>query len=84
MSLLNPMDDDQLDQIIEGLDRIKELKAEVARLRLTDAEREAVETALYLCEATAGLADEQGNATAWAATAATLRGLLERTGGGDA
>ena len=49
---------------------------------LTDAEREAMETAIYLCGATAGLADEQGNATAWAATAATLRGLLERLGGG--
>ena len=46
---------------------------------LTDAEREAVEAAIYLCGATAGLADEQANATAWAANAATLRGLLERT-----
>ena len=45
MSLLNPMDDDQLDAIIEGLERIKSLegeverlRAELARLRLTDAE----------------------------------------------
>ena len=46
---------------------------------LTDAEREAIDAAIYLCGATAGLADEQANATAWAANAALLRGLLERT-----
>lgn len=40
MSLLNPMDDDQLDAIIEGLERIKSLEEEVERLR-------AAATALY-------------------------------------
>lgn len=49
---------------------------------LTDAEREAVNDAICLCGAEAGLAGEQANATAWATCAATLRGLLERTGGG--
>jgi hypothetical protein len=46
---------------------------------LTDEEREALNDAVYLCGATAGLANEQANATAWATCAATLRGLLERT-----
>lgn len=45
---------------------------------LTDAEREAINDAIYLCGATDGMADEQDNATAWATCAATLRGLLER------
>ena len=45
---------------------------------LTDAEREAVSSAAYLCEATAGLAHESANAAAWSTCAATLRGLLER------
>ena len=49
---------------------------------LTDAEREAINDAIYLCGATAGLADAQANATAWATCAATLRGLRERLGGG--
>ena len=48
---------------------------------LTDAEREAISSAAYLCEATAGLAHESANATAWSTCAATLRGLLERLGG---
>lgn len=56
---------------------------EIGRLRLTDEERVAINDAVYLCGATAGLANEQANATAWATCAATLRGLLERLGGGD-
>ena len=48
---------------------------------LDNEEREAVNDAIYLCGATAGLAEEQGNATAWATCAATLRALLERLGG---
>jgi hypothetical protein len=50
---------------------------------LTDAQREAISSAAYLCEATAGLAHENANATAWSTCAATLRGLLERMGGGE-
>ena len=68
MSLLNPMDDDPRDAVIEGLERIKELEAEIARLRLTDAEREAVATASRI----AGAVGEDD-------IKATLRGLLERT-----
>lgn len=72
MSLLNPMDDDQLDAIIQGLERIKELEAKIARLRLTDAEREAIYRASqYLSQNDVfeGMAED----------AAVLRGLLERT-----
>ena len=61
--------------------QLREAADEIARLRLTDAEREAVSSAAYLCEATAGLAHERANATAWATCAATLRGLLDRHGG---
>jgi len=52
---------------------------EINRLRLTEEERTALNDAVYLCGATAGLANEQANATAWATCAATLRWLLERT-----
>lgn len=48
------------------------------RSELTESEREAVNDAIYLCGAEAGLAGEQANATAWATYAATLRGLLDR------
>lgn len=56
--------------------------AEIAKLRrhvATDVEREAMNDAIYLCGATAGLANEQPNANAWSACAATLQGFLERT-----
>lgn len=46
---------------------------------LTDAEREAINDAVYLCGATAGRMQTQANATGWATCAATLRSLLERT-----
>lgn len=45
---------------------------------LTDAEREAVEEGIYLCEGAAGEANENINFHAWAKTAVVLRGLLER------
>lgn len=60
---------------------LRDMADEVERLRLTDAEREAVSSAVYLCGATAGLSDAQDNANAWAECAATLRGLLDRTKG---
>jgi hypothetical protein len=62
--------------LIEGYNKMKTLC--VDGKYLTDEEREAVNDAIYLCGATAGLAEEQGNATAWATCAATLRSLLER------
>ena len=52
------------------------------QLTLTDAEREAISDAADLCEATAGQAHGQDNAAAWAACAATLRGMRERLRGG--
>jgi hypothetical protein len=54
-------------------------EAVASRLRLTDQEREALANGIYLCEATAGEANENINANAWAQVAARLRGLLERT-----
>jgi hypothetical protein len=53
--------------------------AAIERLRLTDAEREAVEAGIFLCEGVAGEANENANANAWARTAGRLRGLLVRT-----
>ena len=70
MSLLGPMDDSQLDAIIEGLERIKKLEAEIARLRLTDAEREAMEVAARFMEKWGGVPNT--------ITSDTIRGLLER------
>lgn len=58
-------------------DEIKQLRAEVARLRLTDAEREAVDMAIDLLN---GVEDVSAGASSRAdAAAAMLRGLLERT-----
>ena len=45
---------------------------------LTDEEREALAKGIYLCEGTAGEANENINGHAWAQVAARLRGLLER------
>jgi len=47
---------------------------------LTDAEREALAKGIYLCEGTAGEANENINGHAWARVAGLLRGLLERLG----
>jgi hypothetical protein len=40
--LIPPMMPDDLDALIETMERVQQLEAEVARLRLTDAEREAI------------------------------------------
>jgi hypothetical protein len=82
---------EQADQIIQDQQaEIARLRAELSGARkqgetgqpvLNGAERMAINSAIYLCEATAGLADENANATAWATCAATLRGLLNRLGG---
>jgi hypothetical protein len=41
--LIPPMMPDDLDALIQAMERVQQLEAEVARLRLTDAEREAVD-----------------------------------------
>jgi hypothetical protein len=58
---------------------IEARERECDRYTLTDAEREAVDAGVHLCEHAAGEANENVNANAWAATAATLRGVLDRT-----
>jgi hypothetical protein len=64
--LIPPMMPDDLDALIQAMERVQQLEAEVARLRLTDAEREAIERAADVIDSkTCG-------------DAATLRGLLER------
>lgn len=67
----------------EQVAKIKSLEEEIARLRLTDAEREAIER---LCEATnESIADDKrADGCHWqddAAAVAVVRGLLERHGG---
>ena len=59
--------------------QLKEAADEIARLRLTDEERAAIEAGICLCEGVAGEANENANANAWAKTAGRLRGLLVRT-----
>ncbi len=56
--------------------RLQAAHAEVERLRLTDAEREAI------CQAVTAY-DGNDDDEQCAEIAATLRGLLERTGGTD-
>ena len=58
--------------------QLKEAADEIARLRLTDAEREAIKAGIRLCEGVAGEANENANANAWAKTAGRLRELLDR------
>jgi hypothetical protein len=41
--LVPPMMPDDLDALIQAMERVQQLEAEVARLRLTDEEREAVD-----------------------------------------
>jgi hypothetical protein len=64
--LVPPMMPDDLDALIQTMERVQQLEAEVASLRLTDEEREAIERA----------ADGRGCRRG---DPATLRGLLERT-----
>ena len=68
---------DRLREIGDQSQRLGELEREIARLRLTAAEREAVEWASKtLCVGWHDLAAEDKQRTRDAA--ATLRGLLER------
>lgn len=65
-----PMNCDCTETERRQFSEIEDLEAEIARLRLTDAEREAI----------ADAADRYAEITPESAeTAATLRGLLERT-----
>lgn len=40
--LIPPMMPDDLDALIQAMERVQQLEAEVAKLRLTDEEREAI------------------------------------------
>lgn len=60
----------------------EDARDEIARLRLTDAERAAVTACVEICESQALSAHEGRSLDAfarWLQKAATLRGLLERT-----
>jgi hypothetical protein len=48
--LVPPMMPDDLDALIQTMERVQQLEAEVASLRLTDEEREAISAAACICE----------------------------------
>jgi hypothetical protein len=48
--LIPPMMPDDLDALIQAMERVQELEAEVARLRLTDEERTAIGLARSVLE----------------------------------
>jgi hypothetical protein len=48
--LIPPMMPDDLDALIQAMERVQQLEAEVASLRLTDEEREAISAAACICE----------------------------------
>ena len=66
--LVPPMMPDDLDALIQTMERVQQLEAELAKMRLTDAEREAIKE---IVEWNDGVSD---------AGLAALRGLLERLG----
>ena len=68
--LIPPMMPDDLDALIQAMERVQQLEAELARLRLTDAEREAV----ALAKSRLGTSDGD-----WQADD-VLAALLERLG----
>jgi hypothetical protein len=63
--LIPPMMPEDLDALIQTMERVRQLEAEVASLRLTDEEREALEWA-----------EDASNTR----RAAAIRGLLKRLG----
>ena len=48
--LIPPMMPDDLDALIQAMERVQQLEAEVTSLRLTDEEREAISAAACICE----------------------------------
>jgi hypothetical protein len=73
--LIPPMMPDDLDALIQAMERVQQLEAEVARLRLTGAEREALRKVLRRVR-------EDYFAGRFADSvevAAVIDGLLERT-----
>jgi hypothetical protein len=85
--LIPPMMPDDLDALIQAMERVQQLEAEVARLRLTDAEREAISRVYdLLCDRSRELQsatrlDEARPLIQWAKT---LQGLWERLSGSAA
>jgi hypothetical protein len=61
--LIPPMMPDDLDALIQAMERVQQLEAELAKLRLTDEERDALEWA-----------EDASNTR----RAAAIRGLLKR------
>jgi hypothetical protein len=79
--LVPPMMPEDLDALIQAMERVQQLEAEVAKLRLTDAEREAIDR---LCEAVAEYSDIDRKANGChadddMAAVAVARGILKRT-----
>ena len=70
---------DRLREIGDQSQRLGELEREIARLRLTDAEREAVAWAAAIEPEPSGRWTKT-NEAAWNQRSATLRALLERLG----
>jgi hypothetical protein len=85
--LIPPMMPDDLDALIQAMERVQQLEAEVARLRLTDEEREAISRVYdLLCDRSRELQsatrlDEARPLIQWAKT---LQGLWERLSGSAA
>ena len=67
---------------VEAADEIERLRAELSRLRLTDAEREAVEVCAHAAENCNGFNGDPTRPAIYDGrqVAAALRGLLERMG----
>lgn len=71
---------DHLNKVTDQTNRIAALEDEIARLRITDAEREAIDTAeASLMRESTDMNAPQPVRKRLGAAAATLRGLLERT-----
>jgi hypothetical protein len=58
--LVPPMMPDDLDALIQAMERVQQLEAEVARLRLTDAEREAIRRVVLMLDGLEDLLADAG------------------------
>ena len=67
------------DTAVPTVELCGEAAGEIERLRLTDAEREAIRRAILSCEADIGLCSEQANIDAAQRDRAILMALLDRT-----